>query len=107
LQVFAVSAKRRVPVLVAQRDAAEILLGIGRVHGDDEEFFVLGRDDTAFAAGVALELVGELVALGDFIGEAVDHGQRFGLAENGGARIALLDGGVPVLDRKSTRLNSS
>ena len=84
-------------MFVAQRQAAQVVLGVRRVHRDDEELVELGGDDAAFLGAVALQLVGEREALGEVLRKAIDDIERLVLGEDRGARIALLDGGVPIL----------
>ena len=52
-------------MLVAQRQAAEVVLGVRRVDRDDVELREFRGDEAAFLAAVALELVGEPEALGE------------------------------------------
>src|ERR1700685_2650204 len=75
-QLFAIREKSRIPMLVAQSEPAQVVLGIRRIHGDHEELGELRRDDAALLRAVALQLVGEAESLGEFVRKTIDDLQR-------------------------------
>ena len=48
LELLAVGEEGRVPVLVPQLQARQVVLGVGRVHRDGVELLELGGDDAPF-----------------------------------------------------------
>src|SRR5882672_52412 len=97
LQLLAIGEEGRIPVFESQRQAAEVVLGIGRVDRHDIKFLEFRRHDPAFLGAIALQFVGKREALRKLERKAVDDGQRLLLRENRSARIALLHRGIPVL----------
>src|SRR5216684_1747175 len=97
LQLLAIGEESRIPVLEAQRQAAEVVLGVRRVNRHDIEFLEFRRHDPALLGAVALQFVGKREALRKLERKAVDDGQRLLLGENRGTGITLLHGGIPVL----------
>src|ERR1700722_9469113 len=97
-QLLAVSEKRRIPMLVAQSEPAQVVLGVRGIHSDHEKLGELRRDDAALLRAVALQLIGEAEALGEFVRKTIDDLQRFPLGEYRSSRIALLHRRVPILE---------
>ncbi len=96
-ELLAIGKKRWIPMLEAQRDAAQVVLGIGRVHRHDVELGKFRGDDPSFIGAVALQFVGKREALREIAWKAVDDGQRLLLGKNRCSRIALFDRRIPVL----------
>ncbi len=86
-------------MLVAQRQAAQIVLGVRRVHRHDKELLELRRDDAAFLAVQSrLSFVGEREASSRIrSGKPLITSSGFVLGEDRRARVALLHGRVPIL----------
>src|SRR5580698_493350 len=59
LQLLAIREEGGIPLFIAQREPAQVVLGIRRIHGDHEELGELRGDDTALLRAVALQFVGE------------------------------------------------
>src|SRR5580704_11572104 len=97
LQLLAVGEKCRIPMLVSQRQPAQVVLGIGRIDGHHEKLGELRRDDPALLRAVALQFVREAEALGEFVWKSIDGVQRLVLGEYRRSRIALFHRRVPVL----------
>src|SRR6185312_16346599 len=97
LELPHVAQERGIPVLVPQGEAAEVVLGIGRVDRHRIELGEFRRDEAAFLAGVALELIGEPEALRERLRKAVDDRERLFPGEDRRTGVALLDGRMPVL----------
>src|SRR5580692_1151188 len=83
-QLFAIREKSRIPLLVAQREPAQVIFGIRCIDGDHKELGELGRYDAALLRAVALQFVGEAETLGEFTWKTVDGLQRFVFGENRG-----------------------
>ena len=97
LELLAVGEESGVPMLVPQREAAEVVFGVWRIDGDDVELREFRSDDPAFLAAIALELIGELEAPGERLRKAVDDRERLLLREDRRPGIALLDGRISIL----------
>src|ERR1700684_4289320 len=96
-QVLAVGEKRRIPMLMAQRQPAQVVLGVGRVHRDDKKFCELSGDDPALLRAVALQFIGESKLFGEVDGKAVDDFRRLLLGKYRRSRVTFLQRRVPVL----------
>src|SRR5258708_17452457 len=88
LQLLAIGEKCRIPMLVPQRQPAQVVLGIGSIDGDHKKLGELRRDNPAFLRAVALQFVGEAEALGEFVWKTIDDVQRLVPRENRHSRIA-------------------
>src|ERR1700730_8202828 len=97
LELPAISQKCRIPMLEAQIQPAEVVLGVRRIHGDHVIVFEFSRDDPALIGAVASQLVRETEARSKLRRITVDDGDRLLLGKNGRSRIALFGRRVPVL----------
>src|SRR6266403_2949407 len=97
LQLRAIGEEGGIPMLESQRQTAEIVLGVRRVHRHDVEFSEFRRHDPPFLGAVALQFIGEGEAFCKLERETVGHGQRLLLRKDRRAGIALLHRGIPVL----------
>lgn len=95
-ELLAIRQKGRIPGL-AQRNAAEVVLGIRRINGYYPELLKFSGHDAAFFVWVAVSVTGYLVLVDYILRKAVDDLQRRGFAKNGRAAVAWLVGGVPKL----------
>src|SRR3984893_3565853 len=93
LELLAIGKERRVPMLEAQIQPAEVALGIWRIHGDHVKVVEFRRDDPSFLGAVALQFVGKTEALRKLRRITVDDGDRLLLGTNGPS-------GTPLLDRR-------
>src|SRR5262249_14529472 len=85
----------RIPVLVAQRQPAEIVLGVGSIDGDDVIVLELHGDQAAFLTAIALQLIRKPETPREAVRETVDHREGLLLAKDGRTRVALLERGIP------------
>lgn len=96
LEALAVLEKGRIPVVVAQRDAREVIFGVHGVDGDQVELLVFGGEDAALGVGVAVFVFSHGVFGEKFGGEIMAGANRLGFREDGGAGIAFFLSGINV-----------
>lgn len=94
---FAVLEEGGVPVVVTQRDAREVVFGVGGVNGDDVEVGEFASKNAAFGVGVAVFVAGHGIFGLDGFREAIGSSKGLGLGEHGGAGVAGTFGRVPEL----------
>ena len=75
---------------------AQIVFRVRGVHRYDIEILELRRNDAAFFAAIAPQLVRELEPFGKIIRKALNDGNGLFLRENCRARITLLDCRIPI-----------
>src|SRR5581483_4758306 len=97
LEPPAVRQERRIPVLVTQAQAAQIILGVGCIYRDHIEPWKLGGDQASLLRAVALQLVREAKPPGQLPGKPIHHRHGSASAQNGRARVPLLQCRIPVL----------
>src|SRR5581483_4130364 len=77
-----IGEKCRVPVLFAERYAAQVILGVWRINSYQKESFVFGGNNSSFAGRVTGFGINEVIFLGEVLGESVDNGNWFWLTED-------------------------
>lgn len=85
--------KSRVPASVAQGNAAEVVLGVGRVNRDDIEVLILRGDDAAFGVRVAIS-IGQGIFGQEGFGEIMTDAVGLDFAEQSRAGVAFFDCGI-------------
>src|SRR5512146_666417 len=82
-------------MFMAERNAAEVIFGVGRVDGHDPELIEFGGDYPALLVGVAKAIAADLVLFDNVLRKAVDGLQRRNFTQDGGSAVAGLFGRIP------------
>jgi hypothetical protein len=97
LEVCAVEHDGLVPLL-AEGDAGEVVLGVGRVGGDDVELVELGCDDPALVVAVAVVVADEATGFDKLLRDVVDDGEWLYLGKYCSTAVAFARARrIPVL----------